>query len=332
MIARILRVMARDLVDITRENILVYVVVVPLVFAIGLRLFAPSLGSTLVTVVVDPSVDEGAVEWLETRFRVDRVEDFDSLRSRVMEFDDAPGILVRDGSPMLLVEGNEEEYVVMAAAAGLSALRGESAPPPEVNWVQSGSGRSLIAEYGSIFLVIMCLTIGGFVMGLGIVGDREERSIDALAVTPLRLEEYLVGRAVTGSMVALILGYSVLLIVLGPANVDALRVLPALLASTSLAILFGYLLGTFSSNQLGAIAFTKALALPYTMVPLAGMLLPDRLHRFLYPFPNYWSFEALRRSILDVDASVWPPALLTLFAGGILVAIVWHRTRAQLRT
>ncbi|MFO7942306.1 MAG: ABC transporter permease [Bacillota bacterium] len=324
MLGRLHRLISRDLLHIARENILIYVVVVPLVMALAVRLMVPSLESAEITAVVDPSITEFEETQLEEYFRVERVSRPRELRARVRDLDDVVGFARADDEISLVAEGNEPAYLLQIAssvpdimAAGGTSLQFER--------VQSGGEGFPTAEYAAILLIVLCISVGGFVMGLSIVDDRESRYIEALAVTPLRAAEYLSARALLGSSIAFILGMGVVAIVLGPAVLGRGGVVLGMASSMTLTIAFGYILGIFSSSQLGAIALTKAVALPYTLIPIAAIFLPDRWLPVLYPFPNYWSFESLRRALSVSEAPVWWPALLTVGLGAVMVAALWRR-------
>ncbi len=330
MLGRLRSLIFRDLLHIMRENILTYVVVVPLVMAVAVRLMVPSLESGGITVAVDSSVTEREQIQLEEHFHVERVSRPEGLRARVREVDDVVGLARVTESISVIAEGNEPAYIVRIASWVPEIMAG-GGTSVQFEMVQSGGEGWPTAEYAAIMLVVLCISVGGFVMGLGIVDDRESRYIEALAATPLRSVEYLFARAVLGSAITFILGMGVLAIVLGPAVTGQGSVVLALAFSLMLTVAFGYVLGVFSSSQLGAIALTKVIALPYTLIPIAGMFLPDRWLPALYPFPNYWSFEALRRALLISRGPIWTPALLTMGLGALMVALLWHRALRNLR-
>jgi hypothetical protein len=60
---------------------------------------------------VDESVPSGVARQLEAYGRVECYASHDSVRERVLAFDDVPGIFFSGGEYVVLLEGNEDDYV-----------------------------------------------------------------------------------------------------------------------------------------------------------------------------------------------------------------------------
>ncbi|MDH7577428.1 MAG: hypothetical protein QHH75_06260 [Bacillota bacterium] len=90
-----------------------------------------------------------------------------------------------------------------------------------------------------------------------------------------------------------------------------------------MAILIGFSIGLISNNMVTAIAIIKVIALPISGIPVAALFLPDRLKWLLYPFPNYWSFEAFYRMFIRTDLPLAPVNLVAaVFSLGLVVVLI----------
>ena len=318
---RVRTLVSKDVLYAARDNILVYSLAFPLVFALMFSLFMPMLEKMELVFAVDASVPAPVVEGLEPYARVLRLESVEQVRERVERFDDVPGIYLDGGKYVVLLEGNEQELVRQLPGALIEYLVG-SGPRPVFSVPEEGQASpSLAREYGAILLSLTCITIGGLAIGLSIVEDRETRTIRALSVTPVRTGAYLAGKSAFGLSSSFALGMATFAIILGRgANYLALAL--ALAISLLWGLMTGFAMGYLCANQLTAIALLKFIAMGLLGIPVAAIVMPVRFRWTLYPFPNYWSFEAMRRVLLEPGLSALVPNILAAALGLGLLALV----------
>jgi ABC-2 type transport system permease protein len=322
MFRRIGNLLAKDLLYSRRESILVYSMTAMLVMAVGALFFLPSLEQMDIRIAVDGSVPPEVARQLEGYGRVEHYASLHQLRERVLAFDDVPGIYYTGGEYVVLLEGNEESYVRELPGAILDRiLQGEDVV--ELSTVSLGRERSPVREYTTIFFLLSMFLVGGLVIGLSIIDDRQSGTIRALAVTPLNVIEYMLGKSILGLLVVVALTLAVATILLGPATINYPLLLISVTASLGVAIAIGFLIGLVSDNMITAIGLLKVIALPISGVPMAALFLPDRLKWLLYPFPNYWSFESFNRMFIRTDLPLAPVNLAAaLFSLGLVAALV----------
>jgi ABC-2 type transport system permease protein len=321
MLQRIANLISKDLLFATRDYVLVYVLVVPIVIAILFSLFVPSLEALELTFVVDNTVPADVAEKLADYGKVEQVGSTAALRQRVLDFDDVPGIYRGEGKYRIVLEGNEASYVQELPGVVIDRIvHGSSVVELETRELQRGS--SLVREYTTLFLVLLCLVVGGMAMGYSIVNDRETGYLPALAVTPLTTGGYLLAKGILAGAVSLLLSLGVSAIIMGFGAVDYGALTATVVCSLGLGLIFGFLQGLLSANQLSAIALTKTLSVPFAAVPIAAIFAPDQWHWILYPFPNYWSFVALKRVYITTDLSPAMPNLLTAAISVVAIGFI----------
>jgi ABC-2 type transport system permease protein len=322
MFKRIGNLLAKDLINSRRESILVYSMAATLVLAVGALFFLPSLEHMDMRIAVDESVPAEVARQLEAYGRVEHYAGYDRLRDRVLAFDDVPGIYYSGGEYVVLLEGNEESYVRELPGVILNRILGKE-DVVDLSTVSLGREKSPVREYTAMFFLISIFLIGGMFIGLSIINDRQSRTIRALAVTPISVLEYMIGKSILALLVVLALTPTVAAILLGPAAVDFPLLLISVAASLGVAILIGFLIGLVSNNMVTAIAMIKVVSLLITGVTVAALFLPERLKWLLYPFPNYWTFEAFHRLLIRPELPLAPVnTVAALYSLGLLFVLV----------
>ncbi|MGE5654235.1 MAG: ABC transporter permease, partial [Bacillota bacterium] len=295
--------------------------------ALAFRLFLPGMEQMEINFAVDPSVPQSTITAFQEYGKVEMLADRQALEDRVLEFDDVPGITYEGGSAVVVLEGNEIGAVKGLPGTILDYLqRGGS----QVAFTARSMGRSSsqVKEYTAIFLVLTCIMIGGLTLGFNVVAERESRALRALSVSPLTTVEYVLAKSIVALTVALLLSLAVTGIMFG-GRVDYGQLMLASLASLALVIVFGFIIGLLSDNQLTAIATMKVAVLIWTGVIVAAMVIPARLVWVLYPFPHYWAFAALQSVFVPGTASLTTTGLISAGFGLALIAVMVPRIRAS---
>ncbi len=313
-----------------RDSIMVYSLISPLVLALVVRLVVPTVQGTTFTMVVDESVPQRVATELARYGDVERVASLAALEERVEENDDVPGLYRVDERFVLVLEGNEDEgalegfRTIVADAIDLADtttiaitdLEGE-APP--------------ILEYAAVMLVVLALFVGGILVGFNIVYEKESAVIRAMAVSPLRMVEYVAARSILAVILAYGAGFGSAYIVLGAAVPPASLAL-AIAAALFVALPFGFIIGAFADNQMTAFALIKLLMAFFITVPFVSIFVADRFQFFFFVFPNYWMFTSVSNALVGSGVVGQGLAmLLSVVTGLIMVVLLFPRLRKGLR-
>jgi ABC-2 type transport system permease protein len=105
--------------------------------------------------------------------------------------------------------------------------------------------------------------------------------------------KFVVGKSLIGFLLPLVQAYTMLWILNLP-NINKLMILIIILASSFITVIFGFIMGVISSNQIAGIANMKIGFLVVSASMLGAILLPHDKHILLYWSPFYWSFIGLR--------------------------------------
>lgn len=319
---RILALIRRDLLSTTKDQMLIYAAFAPLILALGMRFFLPSVAQATVNVVVTRDVSPQLVEQLEPYFDVEVVSDRAALERRVLAVDDVAGIVpTDDGGYGLILEGNEAHDSVVMPKIVLQRLLGGDGL--QIATVDVAGPQFPFRELIGAFTAVGAFFLAGTVMALHIVEDKESR-IMQLGVSPMGRLEYVAARSL---LVALMSAATISgsLWLLGITHFDYLQLLLAIAVGGLAAVLVGFIIGAISGNQIAAIANIKFGALLFLMPPFVTLVIPESFWAALYWSPSFWTFVAFKAILLEGVS--WPalaPALLWNLAVSLVFAALCY--------
>lgn len=295
---RILAIFKRDIISSLREFMLIYMMVAPILLAIGLRFFIPSVGSASIKFAVDNSVDKDIINIFNRYGNVERYDSVEDVKKRVNSIDDIAGVIVdEENNFKLILEGNESHDTEEIPKKIIRSIKYEDGLSTGHSITDIGVKNSPIATIGTTSLIIMAIVMGGIVIGLNIIEEKESGTIRSLIVSPMSKIEFILGKSVIGVILPIIQVY-IILWILGMSNVNIYMVLILTLISMLLTITMGFLIGVISGNQIAGIANLKLLFLIVSLSIIGAIMLPQSKQFLLYWAPPYWSFIGFRDILL----------------------------------
>lgn len=293
---RILSIFSRDVKSSTREFLLLYIIIVPLLIAFGLRFFIPSVNAISFQFALDKKLDNAVFELFENYGKVEALEGKSAIINRVNKADDIVGITQKeDGSFVAIFEGNEKESSRYIARQIIRKLQG-SEQDAVIRFSDIGIKISSVAVYGTSSAILMAIILSGMVIGLNIIEEKESGTISALSATPMRRMEFFAGKSLIGFVLPVIETF-IILWILGMQDVNQGMMLMMTVACSLVAVILGFLVGVLSSNQIAGIANMKFLLLLVSASYIGAIVLPRELQPFLYWSPLYWATVGLNAVI-----------------------------------
>jgi ABC-2 type transport system permease protein len=290
-------ILRQDVAIATRDVIVLYILLAPLIIAVVLRLVIPSVeGTRLSFALLD---DPGGAEMREALEGYGRVEVHgspQSLEMRVRRADDTAGIVVGPGGVELVVEGNEDPGLVLAWQAVAAAM---TQPPGEsVVFEDLGGEPSYLRPYALVFLLISVPLLAAMAAGFNFVEDQESEMSRALAASPLTLRMYLGARTLFVTLAGAVLSI-LAAVVFTSQGLPVFRLTLTLVAIGPVAAVFAFIVALTARTQIAALGSVKLLFPLYTLPPILGAVLPGNWQWPLFVFPNYWAFATLRSLLVD---------------------------------
>ncbi|MFW6213631.1 MAG: ABC transporter permease [Spirochaetota bacterium] len=328
--SRMIALMKFDTKNALRDSLVLYVVIAPILLAIGLRVFLPSVEGSVATIAVAvPSGNPAAVAFadrLEAYGRVERYESAAEVEERVLGTDDAGGFVPAAGDTggeggawRIVLEGNEpaasvEVMQAVGVAASSDTLVGEYTVTEE-------GTRSPFREYASVALIMLCSLIGGVAVAFTMIEEKEQNVTRAFTVTPLSPFGYFAARGILAAFMGTAIGTVGHLVLVGT-TVPFARFALAIVAAAPLPLLVALLVGGIAKNQIQAVAALKVVMLVYLTIPFVSIAVPRSWHWVFYPFPNYWMFRSFE-DIYVTGARIGdlPLAAAVTAVGGLVVLV-----------
>lgn len=331
MFKRIVNLMRQDWTNAVRDNILLYMMIAPLLLALGARFFLPSLNQNQYTFAVQSSLNSELVQRLDQIGKIELFDDANGVKERVLRSDDVPGLIVENDQPQIIMEGNEGDEAQVLQSVIEQALSGDVVAQYSLTQGESGA-RSLLKEYGAIIFILINTLLGALVMAFNIIEDKESKAMRALGVSPLSMLELTIARGLFALVLSLIMVVSSTMILVGT-QVNFGMLLMGFAFSIALPILSGYVIGGLADSQLKAIAILKFYFLIYLTLPIITVVIPQKSHVFFYWLPNYWMWHTFEQVFIGNvgGPGFWWSGVITFFSSLLLVVICYPFLRRQLK-
>jgi len=308
MINKLFIIFKKDFLSARRDAMATYIMVIPLILAVGITLFAPGLNDTTVNLAMLKSDDIEHIEYMEQFSKVELFDGVDELERRVEKRDDIAAIAPTGNSYEIILQGNESE-IVEEYAVLLNTLYELGSTEEETTAQLISFGRTVPPLKTMLvnILILMTIMLAGMLIAISIVEEKAENTISAINVSPISQTAFVVGKSLFGGTVAM-LGIIGALLITGYYDINWLMIILVGLTSMILSLVVGFLQGLSSEDIMEAAASVKIM-----MLPMAGSIavyefVADKWQWTMYWSPFYWAYKA-NTMILSKTAD-WGTVLL----------------------
>jgi len=309
MIRKIFAVFKRDLLSSRRDFLAIYIIVVPLLLAVGITLFAPGLNDTTVKLAMLKSDDTEHIEYMKQFAKVELFNSLDELERRVAKRDDSVAIAPTGHSYEIILQGNELE-MVEDYAVQLNTLYELGATEEETTARLMSFDRTVPPLRVKLvnMLIAMTIMLAGMLIAMSIVEEKAENTINAINVTPVSQTGFVIGKSLLGGTSAL-LGIVGAVLITGFYDINWFMILLVGLTSMILSFVVGFLQGLSSEDVIEAAGSVKLLFLPIAGSIAVYEFASENWHWAVYWSPFYWAYKA-NNLILSKTAD-WGTVLLS---------------------
>ena len=286
-----------------------YMVIVPMAILLILRFFIPSMESTKTILAIvnegPNAVSQEMMDVLDPYAKIKTYSSIEAMEQKLRGTGSVEGLYWnpdKDNFVSVLEKSPKENSTFSVASQIIRQHYYTKANPDaepmvtfKIGVPNELSDRSVISPVastgGSIFFIFMII-ISGFIIGLGIVDDKENGTEKAIQVSPVTKTEYFIGKSIYPLILMLVYGI-IALAVLGLMDVNIGQVYTLVVISFSTTLLFGLLLGALAANENEAIGVGKLLAWVVMLAILGGTLLPDNWQWAVWWAPFFWIFDMM---------------------------------------
>jgi len=316
MLKKIFRIFLRDIKSTKRESMAIYIIVMPILMAIAITLFAPGLNDTTVNLAMLRSDDTEHIEFMEQFAKVELFDNVDELERRVNKRDDIAAIAPTGNSYEVILQGDEHE-IIETYAVMLQSLYDTDASSEDTNASIMSFERTVPPLKTKLvnMLISMTVMLAGMLIALSIVTEKSENTINALNVTPLSQTGFVIGKSMTGGLVSMV-SIIISLFITGYYDINWFMIILVGVTSMILSLIIGFVQGLASDDIIEAATNVKMVFLPIAGSIVGYELLSDKWQWTMYWSPFYWAYKA-NDMILSKTAD-WPTVL---FCTGMVLAL-----------
>ena len=315
MLKRIWIIFTRDIRINMREFMTLYMIIIPLILAVGINFLSPGINDTSVNLALIKNENPGQAAYFEDFAHVELFSDEQRVENRVRARDDVIGLLPKDDGHYIMAQGNEPDSVIEFAKL-LNVLYESD--------VQLEDARSEIIEFGQTVpplkkmlvnvLLLLISMLAGMLISINILEEKVDNTVSAINVTPTSRRAFILGKGFTGMFVALFSSIAVILIT-GFYTVNLGQAALVVFSTTILSLLIGFIQGLNSDDFMEAAGSVKLLFLPMAGSIAGYEFVTGNWQIFFYWSPFYWAYKA--NDMILSKSGTWPQ--LVLYIGIILV-------------
>ena len=324
MFYKIWSIFMRDIRVNTRDFIALYILLFPIIFAVGIQLLAPSVNDTTVRLALLESDDPAKAEYLEQFASVELFADMEALTTRVEKRDHTVAILTEGDTSYILTQGNEPESVTEFAKMlnSFHAL-GLDVAETTAEFKSFGHTESPLKKMLVNISLLFVSVLAGMMISLNIVEEKMDNTISAINVSPISRVGFILGKSMMGLFLA-VYGSIALVWITGYGDVNFGQMLLAIFAVTLLSLVVGFIQGIANNDVMNAAAGMKMMFLPVGAAVAAVEILSDKWQILFYWVPFYWTYRG-NDAILSYSAT-WPQIIsytaIVLALSGIVYYIL----------
>jgi len=308
MLNRIIRIFRKDAKIAIRDAMLLYIIIIPILLAVGILLFAPGIIDTSLKVAMLETDAKEHIEYMENYMQVELFSSLDEVEKRVLKRDDVAAIIPLEEGYEIVLEGNEDAYIASSMET-LNVLY-ELGATKENTTAEIYSFEKTVPPLKTKLvnmLILMVIMLAGMIISLGIVEEKADNTVSAMNVSPVSQNEFIIGKSILGGSVAL--GSIIIsLLILGYYDINWIMIILVGMTTMILTFVVGFLQGISSTDVIEAAAGVKMMLLPIAGSIVGYELLSEKWQWTMYWSPFYWSYKA-NDEILSKTA-VWSDVLL----------------------
>lgn len=329
MFRRIWTIFKRDLKVNAKDAISLYILIIPILFAILINVFSPGINDTTINLALLTNDNESKIEYFEKFSKVQLFNTEDEIKERVEKRDAMIGIIPEKETDYLLIQGNEPQEIVDYAKLLKSFyelninIKDSNSTLIEFNRTVPPLKKTLV-NISILFISIL----GGMLIALNIVEEKVDHTLSAINVTPTSRVTFLLGKSIMGIILS-VFGSVALIGITGFGGINILQLLLVVLITSLLSILVGLIQGLTNTDIIGAAGSIKLLFLPLIAGVLAIEMLGDKWQKYFYWNPFYWAYKG--NDLILSQIGTWRQILTySIFVLG-LCAIVYVLLAPRIR-
>jgi len=308
MIKKVFTIFGRDLKVNLKDMMALFIILFPILLAVGINLFAPGVNDTTVNLAVLEK-DRSMGAYYEDFAKVEYFEDAAAVEERVVRRDNIVGILPDGDEYYILSQGNEPEKAVIEYAKLLKMFYELDVQVEDTTAELIDFGKTVPPLKKTLIggMILMSVILGGMLITLNIVEEKMDNTVSAINLAPISRTAWIFGKSMIGMLLPLVGSYAMVLIT-GFTYIDFGQLTLLIIASTFISIIAGFIQGLNNDDVMSAVASVKMLMLPMVGSIVGAEIVADKWQWCFWWSPFYWIYKGVD-SVLG-DTGTWPQTLM----------------------
>lgn len=292
MIRKIFLIFKRDLKASIRDFITLYIIIVPIIFAIMINVFSPGINDTTVEIVILQGENQTQEEYFKQFAKVESLQTIEDIEERVKKRDNIVGVLPSTKDKyFILTQGNEPDYVVdyvkHLTAFHHYDVKIEDSQAEIIDYERDIPPlKKMMVNISVMFTPIL----GGMIIALNIVEEKTDNTISAIHLSPVSRIGFIAGKSLIGVFIPVV-GIFLMLLITGFRDINYFHAILMIVSSCIISILIGFIEGINNDDVMNAAGNMKMLFLPLAGAVAAVELLADKWQPLFYWIPFYWTYK-----------------------------------------
>jgi hypothetical protein len=275
-----------------RNFITLYIIVVPVIFAVIINVFSPGINDTTVEIVLLKGENPEQVEFFKQFANVELLNTAQNIEERVIKRDNIVGVLPgKNDEYFILSQGNEPDYVVDYVKNLITFDYYDiGIEDSQAEIIDYGRAVTPLKKMMVNIAIMFTAILGGMIIALNIVEEKTENTISAIHVTPVSRMGYIAGKSLIGVFIPVVSTF-LMLVITGFRDINFMHVFIMIITSCIISILIGFIEGINNDDVMNAAGNIKMLFLPLFGSVAAIELLEDKWQPLFYWIPFYWTYK-----------------------------------------
>jgi len=326
---KIFAIVSRDIKSGTRDWLVVYLAIAPILIALVLKALIPGVSDTTLNVVLLEDTPIEVQEHIEAYAKVTYVDSQDELEERVLRIDDVFGLNIVNDEYEIVAQGNEVYNMVQLFSSVIDQYRYKDLEI-DVEVISSDLGWTMspLKLQGTIIVMMFTTVLGGMLIVLNLVEEKMSNTISAINVTPTSKLELIAGKGLLGFLLS-IFGAYVSIFILGFAGIDYAMLAVTIFSVAWISVIIGFGIGVVNEEPISAVASMKMTFVPVLASIFGAMYLPAKWMFVLYWSPFYWAYINMKDILMQ--EAIWSELLLNNGIILVLTALVFVALRPRIK-
>ncbi len=283
---KVFYIIKKDLLNMFRDSMLIYILLSPLIFVFLINLFLPIIQDNEIIIALNKNIDHNNVQYLQKYAKILYLNSNKEIEERVLQTDNVIGLIKNNNSFTVLLEGNENKKIIEI----MQIILNNKNSPISYEQIYFNTKSSFLRDFLIVIILTMTIVFGGYIIGLLFIEEKEYQIENALKVSGSNFQIILFSRALLSIFVSFFITFLTVFL-LYKSHIPYLKISITLLCGSLMGVFVGFIMNNFANNQIQALTTIKVFNIFYIAIPIVAFFIKKPFNSIFYIFPNFWIFQ-----------------------------------------